>query len=138
MKKRIFLAILIVLTLTFIFSNSLESSEASSLRSLSVLRFLERIFGEGRITHHFVRKLAHFCEFGLLGLEFSLFFRTFEKDKTLCCLFCGLLSALCDETLQLFSNRGSQVQDVWLDYGGYCCGVLFIMALFIVLKKKKV
>ena len=38
----------------------------------------------------------------------------------------GLLAAFLDETLQLFSGRGSMVADVWLDFAGVVFGVAVI------------
>ena len=40
----------------------------------------------------------------------------------------GVLPALCDETLQLTSaGRAAQVGDVWLDWAGYLCGLVFCL-----------
>ena len=40
------------------------------------------------------------------------------------CAFAGLAVAVTDEALQLISNRGSQVQDVLLDFAGFLAGFL--------------
>ena len=40
------------------------------------------------------------------------------------CLFVGLSVAVLDETIQIFSNRGSSVLDVLLDFSGVCMGVI--------------
>ena len=38
---------------------------------------------------------------------------------------CGAAAALLDETIQLFAaDRAGQIQDVWIDLGGFCTGVL--------------
>lgn len=67
--------VLILLTLTFIWSRSLKSipdSRAESEAVLEVVRpLLETVVGEGNVTDHLVRKLAHFSEFCLLGVEMS-------------------------------------------------------------------
>lgn len=34
-----------------------------------------------------------------------------------------ILEPVIDETIQIFSNRGSQVQDVLLDFAGVCAGM---------------
>lgn len=42
----------------------------------------------------------------------------------------ALFVALTDETIQIFSNRGSQVQDVWLDFFGACVGSLVVYGMW--------
>lgn len=118
MKKRltIFLTILIILTLTFIFQNSMESVAQSEEKSTAVMEkvcfLLERVVGKGNVTDHLVRKLAHFFEFSVLGIEMSaLSFLHHSPRRTLYFsitlpVFCGLLAALTDETIQIVSARG--------------------------------
>ena len=141
MKKketvRAVLMVLIVLTLIFIFRNSTDSQEESSALSLYVKELvgpiLEVFVGKGNVTEHLVRKLAHFTEFFALGAEFS-FLIINEKKVSIAgvslILLAGLVSALSDETLQLFFDRGSSVMDVWLDFGGFCTAVALILLFF--------
>ncbi len=149
MKKketvRAILTVLIVLTLIFIFRNSTDSKEESSALSLYVKELvgpiLEVFVGKGNVTEHLVRKLAHFTEFFTLGAEFS-FLIINEKQVgpagISLILLAGLVSALSDETVQLFFERGSSVKDVWLDFGGYCTAVALILLIFFaVIRLKK-
>ena len=50
----------------------------------------------------------------------------------------GLLTALTDETIQMFSDgRSSQLTDVWLDFSGVCSGVfaaLLVLTFFHMMK----
>ena len=48
--------------------------------------------------------------------------------RAVCACLLGLLAAFLDETLQLFSGRGSMVADVWLDFAGVVCGVAAVAA----------
>ncbi len=116
--------LLILATLIFIFSNSLPDIESSKARSEGIMKliapFLELFVGKGNVTLHLVRKLAHFAEFGILGLQLGILVK---KPKSSAFLF-ALLSAMTDETIQIFTGRGPQVQDVWLDFGGACTGIL--------------
>lgn len=141
MKKketvRAVLTVLIVLTLIFIFRNSTDSREESSALSLYVKELvgpiLEVFVGKGNVTEHLVRKLAHFTEFFVLGAEFSFLLINEKKVGTAgvsLILLAGLVSALSDETVQLFFERGSSVKDVWLDFGGYCTAVALILLIF--------
>lgn len=136
-KQKIYkavLLILIVVTVAFIFSNSLldktDSLEQSDKAKGILTPILEFFVGEGNVTSHLIRKLAHFAEFGVLGLE--LFFLT----KTLASFqfFASLLIAVSDETIQLFSDRGSQVQDIWIDFFGACSGIVFGFAITEIIK----
>ncbi len=38
--------------------------------------------------------------------------------------FCGFFAGFFDETIQLFTGRGAQISDVWLDFAGVCAGAL--------------
>ena len=90
------------------------------------------------VTEHFVRKSAHFCEFGLLGCELMLLFwlRSGVRFQNLCnAAFAALLAAVTDETIQIFSGRGSQVQDVVLDFSGALTGILLVSLLMIEKRK---
>ncbi len=150
MKKRltIFLTILIILTLTFIFQNSMESAAQSEEKSTAVMErvcfLLEWVVGKGNVTDHLVRKLAHFFEFSVLGIEMSaLSFLHHSPRRSLYFsitlpLFCGLIAALTDETIQIISARGSQVQDVWLDFAGVCVGVGVVFAVWLIWRNRQI
>ena len=132
-ERKVLLA-LIILTLLFIWGNSLLNREQSSGESAWVMQliapFLELFVGKGNVTEHLVRKLAHFAEFALLGLELLFWFKGQPKklkSALLLAMAHGLFAALTDETLQLFSGRGSQVQDVWLDFAGTAAGAVFAL-----------
>ena len=141
-KLERWLAVLIVLTLAFIWGHSLMDAETSSQESGLVTRLitpvLELILGKGNVTELFVRKLAHFSEFALLGMELCLFFtgkRQRKRDGLLLALAHGLFAALVDETVQIFSGRGPMIQDVWIDFSGVTTGAVFQMAVFVICLK---
>ena len=143
-KQRIALLIAILLTLGFIWGNSLLSREQSSDESAWVLRLvtpvLELFVGKGRVTEHLVRKLAHFTEFALLGFELFFWFsplRRKGRETLLLAMAHGLFAALAYETLQLFSARGAQLQDVWLDFAGVTAGTAFALIIVILFLKNK-
>ena len=133
-KRRVMTLLLVILllaTLAFIFSNSMESIPESREKSDGILAlltpFLEIFLGKGNVTEHLVRKLAHFVEFFVLGTELSALCLLHQKPL-LWAMFAGLLSALTDETIQIFYARGSQVQVVWLDFSAVL--VTGILAFF--------
>lgn len=143
-RAQFILILLILLTVTFIWGNSLGSASQSHSESKKALEYvkpvLEPIVGTGTITNSVLRKIAHFVEFGVLGCEFAALHivrtqggflapRRVSLQGVANCLFAGLSVAVIDETIQIFSKRGSQVQDVLLDFGGVCAGLAFVLLI---------
>ena len=133
--------LLILAVLAFIWGNSMQSVAESKALSLSVLDkvkpVLELFVGTGNVTDRLVRKLAHFIGFGALGcgLALLLIFRGRVRPRNVAnCAFAGLVAALIDETIQIFSNRGPQVQDIWIDFGGVCAGLFLTLTGYLVIK----
>lgn len=133
-RKRwnIVLVLLLALTLAFIWGNSLlprtESQEISRGLLAELCAALETVgLHIDPQNDHWLRKLAHFGEFALLGAELcALLFlnRRVRLQGFVNCAFAGLAVAVTDEALQPLSNRGSQVQDVLLDFAGFVTGLL--------------
>jgi VanZ family protein len=145
MKKRktwiVIVSVIIAATIVFIWGNSLKSRSESQGLSLGVLELLRPllsvIFSPENVTDHLVRKIAHFTEFGALGAELvllTILLRKLKWQSVVNCLFAGLVVALTDETIQLFSLRGSQVADVDLDFSGVVAGVLVMLLLYQIVK----
>jgi VanZ family protein len=133
----ILLPAVIVAVLLFIWGNSLESQPESQARSLGIVALikplLEPIVGTGNVTDHLVRKIAHFLEFAVLGTLLVLYTVVrgrFMLQSAVNCLSFSLAAAVTDESLQLFSSRGSQVQDVLLDFAGAAAGVGFMLLIY--------
>ena len=137
-RLRLLLRLVLIATLCFILSNSMVGKEGSASLSRTVTAWLNGIGIP--VTEHFVRKAAHFCEFGLLGCELMLLFwlRSGVRFQNLCnAAFAALLSAVTDETIQIFSDRGSQVQDVVLDFSGALTGILLVNLIISLIEKRK-
>ncbi len=106
----ILVSILILVTLGFIWGNSMLPAEDSSEISGSLMEFIEEILE--RIIPGYspvadtsdtpIRKLAHFTEFMILGIELTILACRLLERSLVIPPFCGLLAALCDETIQLF------------------------------------
>ena len=125
-------------TVCFIFSNSMQTATVSSGASGRVLEFLQGLLNRlghpglaARLTDHIVRKLAHFCEYMLEGFFLVLMTRVLAGHRRRLLPYLswpalvGVLTALTDETIQLFfQGRGSRVTDVWIDFGGVVAGML--------------
>ena len=88
-----------------------------------------------RLTMHIVRKMAHFCEYTLEGFLLMLCMRVYSRHPLrhiTVPMLGGVLTALTDETIQLFSEgRSSQVTDVWLDSAGVLAGILVAIVLLL-------
>ncbi len=122
-------AVLTAATLIFIISNSARSAEASTEQSDAFKDIVEIFIPEntkfGKWVLDNIRKIAHFTEFGLLGIESAVLISALSntRKKRLSIggvsSFFGLLVAFIDETVQIFSERGPSVSDMWIDLGGF-------------------
>ena len=144
MRNKHILVVFFVLILVFIWGNSLLSAELSSQVSQAVGEFLAKILGEGdgisTVGGASVRKVAHFVEFAALGVVSSLalgFMIVNVWSKVSVSALLGLFVALIDETIQIFSGRGSSVRDVWIDVCGYLCGCLVVFVVPVLVKTIK-
>ncbi len=129
-RLRRVLRLALLVTLCFIWGNSLLGREDSASLSLGFTAWLRSIGLP--VSEHFVRKSAHFCEFGLLGVETALLFWLrgglgFQNGVN--SAFACLLAGVTDETIQSFTGRGSQVRDVVLDFSGALLAILISSAL---------
>ena len=140
-KPTIYLLLTIILT-AFIFSNSCQTATVSSEQSGRIVGFISSLFQfDTHILTVIVRKLAHIFEFFLQAVSASLFvisIKGFPKH-TIYVLFAGLMTACCDEFIQLFfDGRGSMVADIFIDFSGTLLGILLCGTVyFIILKKNK-
>ncbi len=104
----------------------------ASGRVLGILQGILRHLGlpgaADRLTMHIVRKLAHFCEYALEGFLLTLCLRVYTRHffkHVSWPMLGGLLTALTDETIQLFvPGRSGQVTDIWIDFSGVMTGLL--------------
>lgn len=130
----------LLLLLIFIFSMSAQSGSTSDSLSRKVTGFILSIFAPDfdLLTEDeqlqmisacdlYVRKAAHFTEFGFLGFLFSLFWGRIPRIKHpfLLSLLCGVVCAVFDETHQNFvDGRGPAITDVLIDSSGAVIGIL--------------
>lgn len=138
------LTVLLLANLCFIWGNSLVSRSDSHDLSVGVLGFLpgflRDLFPDQEQLVHIVRKLAHFTEFACLGGLSAGLLSLFRKVNfhPVVHLFCGgFFVAAIDETIQIFTGRGSQLQDVWLDFAGFSAGLLAVLVVRAVVLRSK-
>lgn len=146
--KIILITAMIITVLSFFVQSALPSN-ISSAESDAVSDAIEPIIPSdtpvGEIVHPNIRKIGHFFEFGLFGFEVVLFLFLYTKRSLrnivysmAAALFIGLL----DETVQIFSGRGPQISDVWLDFSGFAtvftlCYLMFFFASYVFKKIRK-
>lgn len=145
--KIIFIA-LIVLTIAFIWSNSMRSRAESEAQSSAVKEVVEDILtcggskpasaGDEWILGN-IRKLAHFAEHFVLSVFLStyalIFIRTI-RAKVIIVLLSVPVAAI-DETIQIFSNRGAALSDVLLDISGAALGFAVTFSSVLLVRKLK-
>lgn len=137
----------IVLTLAFIFAQSLLPPDTSSVQSGNVAKLLAEILDVNSPVVHFavtnIRKIAHFTEYGVLGVWVALLFLTCESRtaaKGAVSIAFGFGVGFFDESLQMLSGRGPTIADVWIDAAGYVffgCIVCLFGRLWICMRKSK-
>lgn len=141
--RLIVFAVLAALVMCFIFSNSLQGSVESNAKSGWVAAFLRPIlnpFGwlEEEAYHKLVRKLAHFAEFGLLGLCLGGVAANVSWKRKWCfAAGAGVLTACIDETIQSFTGRTNSLKDVCIDSVGAACGLVFVWLVLRGIKRYK-
>lgn len=132
---RVLFTMALVACIVFIFSNSMQMGAVSEGASGRVLRLVQRALTRlgmpelaAHVTQHFIRKLAHFCEYTLEGFLLMLCLRVYTRHffkHVSWPVLGGLLTALTDETIQLFvPGRSGQVTDIWIDFSGVMTGLL--------------
>lgn len=119
-----------------IFKFSCDTGEESAELSGSLLAVLAE-FLQKYISHNFLRKLAHFCEFAALGffvcgaVGFTLGRRVIEIALPVCVLY-----SVSDEIHQYFvPDRACRIFDVFVDSCGSLTGILIFLLLIFLIEK---
>ncbi len=141
---RIILTVLTIAAVVAIFYNSSlsadESTEQSSPLTDMINAFLHSVHIPITLSEKFIRKLAHFTEYTVLGalLGTTVYLYLPQRKKLLLTVLpIGAVIPVIDELIQLSSpGRSCQVSDMLIDF----CGVVFallIVVLIISLKEKR-
>ena len=134
--------LLLTLILAFIWGNSLLPGEISGAISGWVKNLIRMIIhlpeSDPEQGHGLLRKLAHFTEFGCLGMVLCWLFGMLNKHR-LFALLCGFSAACTDETIQCFvPDRGPGIRDVLIDTAGVVVGMGILLAGYAIYQKKKI
>lgn len=129
-SQQVLLCLIVVVSL-LIWAQSLFPAAQSREQSDAVGGFLAALLGDGFVASFLIeniRKVAHFAEFGLLGVLWTAFAYTRKTRLGLWLLIPGAVTAVVDELLQLISEgRAAQAVDVLLDTAGYITGWLCVL-----------
>ena len=135
--KEILYIVYLILLIAFIFGNSFASIEESAEDSGRILAFINNILNSLRIpiefSEFFIRKTAHFIEFFTLGASvfgYVVLFKKVTIPNVIYSIFTSCLIAMLDETIQYFTNRGSMLLDVWLDFFAALISIVLLYVLY--------
>lgn len=153
-KKKVSFVLLVAMTIAwiaFIFGNSLKNAALSGEQSGEIVDFvIDKILRTPvekqsiefvDLVTHFVRKIAHFTEFAILGvlIFFSVYVAENIKLKAFIFSVCGaFFIAVCDELIQLTSEgRACRFTDVIIDSSGALFACILVVFILLILKRKK-
>ena len=141
---RVILIILIILWTCLIFLFSSQDGGESSGFSRKFVEFFVKDPEMVDKIEPYVRKLAHFSEYGLCGVLFISLFSTYEwtdRRKVATSILIGVWYAIMDEIHQLMvPGRSGALKDVYIDSLGIATGVigmLIVIKIFEIIKNKR-
>lgn len=93
------------------------------------------------LLNHFIRKLAHFCEYAILSGAIGFHLSVLKKKGKWLFFIPSILAALysvTDEFHQTFvPGRSGQIRDVLIDTSGAVAGALLFMLAFALFSKRR-
>ena len=116
------------------------SSEESKFVGRWIKPILEIFLGKNAAADFIVRKLAHFSEYAILGMQLSAILVVKNYGKSAYSLYrwsyillLVLAVAVIDESIQLITpGRSSQVTDILIDTSGGFAGIVLMRLIFYV------
>ena len=126
----------------FIWGHSAMPAAQSEGESMAVLPVFEPLLlwlgVPPEWCHAVLRKLAHFSEYGLLGVIWCCLLLAKGRTPRHCihpAASACLVTALMDETIQLFvPGRSGMVADIWIDFFGAGAGILGSLLLYLLIQ----
>lgn len=144
-KRQKTILVLICVTLLFIFVHSMMPPPASAAESERVAQIISQVISPdtpiGNFLIKYVRKIAHFTEYGILGFEVVLavcaFGLPFWKRRFFALSLLAFPVGFIDESIQILSGRGPAIADVWVDAFGYITYFFVTAAALTALRHRK-
>lgn len=138
--------ILIFLYIGFIWSNSLQPGTDSGSLSKNITQMILDVLSYINVSfdfdafHHFIRKLAHFSEYAILGnlVILALHREPLLKNIQLNYVLFLILPASIDESIQHFiPGRYGAITDVLIDMSGFLFGSLLVYVIVKLINSKQ-
>lgn len=137
MIARVVLTVLTVAAVVAIFYNSSQSAIESTERSSPLTDWINGILAgfpiPFSVTESFIRKLAHFTEYAILGAMLSVTYYVYQlkiRTALITTLITGAAVAVIDEIIQLFpAGRSCQVSDMLLDFCSVAFAAVIVMLI---------
>lgn len=138
--------ILIFLYIGFIWSNSLQPGTDSGSLSKNITQMILDVLSYINVSfdfdafHHFIRKLAHFSEYAILGnlVMLALHSKPLLKTIQLNYVLFLILPASIDESIQHFiPGRYGAITDVLIDMSGFLFGSLLVYVIVKLINSKQ-
>lgn len=139
--KRLILLILIIIWAILIFGLSGQNGTESSGLSRKIVALFTQNEEIINTVEPYIRKVAHFSEYGLGGVLVTLLFATYnwnDRKIMFITIALGIWYASIDEIHQLMvPGRHGSIFDVYLDTLGFSTGVFGIMAILKIIQGLK-
>lgn len=125
MNRLVLLLVAICSIATMLYFSS-RTAEISSQQSQMIIDIIKLIGIEP--SSYFIRKLAHFTIFTIIGFCISMFIGSYDMNKIISTLLSFTLTtgyACIDEYIQTFiPGRNGSINDVMIDTSGVIIGIL--------------
>ena len=136
--KRIILFLLICIWAVIVFNFSSQNEDESSGLSRKIVELFIKSEELVSKVEPYVRKIAHFSEYAVGGMLFTLLFNTYEwKDRKIIAtsILLGIWYAITDEFHQLLvPDRHGSLFDIYLDSLGFSTGVFCMLLIIKIIK----
>lgn len=140
-RKRIIIAILIIIWAVAVFYLSNQEADTSSGFSFKFTSIFIKNEELAENIEPYFRKVAHYVEYIIGGVLFGLLFLTYEwndKKVILSSILLGIWYAALDEIHQIMvPGRAGRIVDVYIDTLGIATGVVLILIMTKINKNKK-
>lgn len=128
------LIILIFCNISFIWINSLATSEVSNSVSKKIAGRIQPVLDPDdqipeELFMDYIRKSAHLAEFFILGAMCTVMRLIMKKTHIFTILFILLSVAVADEFIQSLSDRTASVRDIILDFIGASAGMATVFLI---------
>ena len=142
-KKAVILWLATGIWTYIMFALSGQSAEDSARLSGGLTAYILRAFAFLDMPYddleHILRKLAHFCMFGVEGILMYASVKAGLKNHagTIAAGICAVIAALNEYTQTFFEGRSCELRDVAIDFAGACMGIAAGVICYYLIKSRR-